>query len=121
MRVGIITIVAVILAFLALDDITTDNSTSFVVERTALVICTMWFAHVSVRTRQRGRRGLGNVSIGLTVAFALAQTTIGRGTVPSRWVEYSVALAALVWFAVLAGILVWSNRRPNTQPATGRT
>ena len=120
-RAGIITIVAVILAFAALDDITTDNATSFVVERTLLVICTMWFAHVSLRTRRRGRRALGNVSIGLTVAFALAQTTIGQGTVPSRWVEYLVALGTLVWFAILAGILVWSDRRPGIQSATGRT
>jgi hypothetical protein len=48
------------------------------------------------------------VSIGVTVAFALGQATLGHGTLPIRWAEYLVVLAGLVWFAVLAGILVWS-------------
>jgi len=120
MRDGIITIVAVIIAFLALDDISTDTATSFAVERGALVMCGVWFGLVSWRTRRLGRRGLRNVSLGVTVALALAQSAIGPGTVPSLQIASVVTLAGLGWFAVLAGILVRSDGRAGIQPAAGR-
>lgn len=110
MRDSIITIVAVILAFSALDDISTDTDASFAVEYTALVICGIWFAYVSWRTHRRGRRSLGNVSIGVTVALALAQFTLWLAIGPGQWVAYVVTLIGLGWFAVLGGILVWSDR-----------
>jgi hypothetical protein len=53
-RIGIvrdaaITIVALLLMFAALDDITTDNATTFSAEYSALAICGGWLAFVSAR------------------------------------------------------------------------
>ena len=46
---GIVTLAAIFLTFLAFDDITTDNATSFRFEYTALVVCAAWASILTVR------------------------------------------------------------------------
>jgi hypothetical protein len=48
-RDAAITLAALLLAFAALDDITTDTATTFTVEWIALAVCGVWLAIVSWR------------------------------------------------------------------------
>jgi threonine/homoserine/homoserine lactone efflux protein len=50
---GIVTAVAVILALLALDDITTDTASSFALERAMVVACGAWLAYMALRMWRR--------------------------------------------------------------------
>jgi len=106
MRDAIITLVAVFLAFGALDDITTDHDTSFVFERAALIMCTGWFLVLAWRVSQLGRRALGRTSLAAALAVGLTQWAVGPGTAQSL-VGYLVLLAGLGWFVLVAGILAW--------------
>lgn len=102
---AIMTLGAVVTALLALDDITTDNATSFVFERIALVGCGAWFALVAYGLWRQHRRALAVVSAGLLVLAGVAQPAIGPGTVPSARFEYLATVGGLVWFLLVAGIL----------------
>src|SRR6187401_2979767 len=105
MRDAIITLVAVVLALAAIDDITTDHATTgFVPERTALVVCTGWFVFLAWRIWQSGRRPLALTSLAAALAIGLAQWAIGPATAPGR-VAYLVTLAGLGCFLVVAGAL----------------
>jgi hypothetical protein len=54
----VITLAAVVVAMLALEDITTDNATTFVAEWSALAVCAIWFAAEALRV-WRSRRTAG--------------------------------------------------------------
>ena len=109
---AVLTAVAVVVALLALDDITTDTATSFPLERLALAGCALWCVIVACRLVWQGRRRLGAASLGVVAACALAQRAIGPGTVPGLQVEYLVMVGGVMWFAALAAILAWFSRRP---------
>lgn len=116
-RDAVLTLVAVVLAFAALDDITTDTDSSFTFERLGLAACGVWLGSVSWRLLRGGREWLGAVSAVLLVAAAAAQPAIGPGTQPFRF-EYLATVAGLVWFLALAGILArFAWRMDSTQPA----
>jgi hypothetical protein len=100
-----LTFAAVMLAFAALDDITTDKDASFAFERFALAACAVWLFMVAWRLVHGGHRLLGVVSVSILVASAAAQPAIGPGTDPFKF-EYLVTVAGLVWFLGLAGMLV---------------
>jgi hypothetical protein len=59
LRDGLISLAALFLAYAALDDITTDNATSFPVEYTLLIACAAWFAFLAARMIRRRYRTLG--------------------------------------------------------------
>ena len=107
LRDAVITLVAVVVAVLALDDITTDTASSFTFERMILAGCAAWFMVVGFRLVRRGHRALGGLSLGLVVLGGLAQRAINPGTVPSLRFEYLATVGGLLWFVVLAGILTW--------------
>ena len=50
---GIVTGVAIILALLALDDITTDNASSFALEWAMVAGCVAWLAYMVLRLLRR--------------------------------------------------------------------
>jgi hypothetical protein len=109
MRDAIITLVAVILAWGAIDDITTDRATTgFVPERTLLAVSAGWCVFLAWRIWQSGRRPLALTSLAAALAIGLAQWAIGPDTAPSR-VAYLVTLAGLGWLLVVAGALAWSQ------------
>jgi hypothetical protein len=116
-RDAVFTFVVVVIAVLALDDITTDSAPSFAIERTALTGCAVWFFMVARRLWHRGHRVLGGVSFGLVTIGALAQPTIGPDTVPTE-VGYLATVGALAWFLIVAGILTASTwRARHSHPA----
>ena len=69
-RDAVITLVAVVLTFVALDDITTDKAESFVAERIALIACTAWFALVAWRLMRQGHGIVGGLSLHNPTAHA---------------------------------------------------
>jgi hypothetical protein len=109
-RDAVITFAVVVLAVLALDDITTDTALSFPLERTALVGCAAWFLVVAWQLWRRGHLLLGVVSFGLVTIAALAQPAIGPGTVPMQF-GYLVTVGTLAWFLLVAAGLAGSAWR----------
>jgi hypothetical protein len=110
-RDGMLSFVALLLAFAAFDDITTDNATSFRVEYTMLVICAVWLGSVAVRLLRRGYRTLGIASLAALAAALWGQFAIGRAITPGFWPGYVVTDGAFLWFLALAvGLLVQGFR-----------
>jgi hypothetical protein len=99
---GVTTLAAVVLAFLAFDDITTDNSTSFRMEYTSLLACSVWGIVLIVRLARRGRRTLAGACTGLLLAVLWGQQGIGPGARPSWQAEYVAATAAVGGFPLMA-------------------
>jgi len=101
---GVISIIVLLLAWLALDDITTDNATgpqAFSFEYWILVICGVWFAGVAVWFLARGRLVLGILSL-LAVALAVVSFwSLPHYYAPMSLVNY-LGLFSLAWFLALA-------------------
>ena len=104
LRDALLTFTAVLIAFAAFDDITTDTATTFTFEWLGLGVCAAWLLMVSWRLVPAENRWLGSLSaIALVVAIG-AGSTIRPGMGPFR-VEYLATIAGLVWFLGLGGIL----------------
>lgn len=95
------TIVAVGVAVLALDDITTDNALRFPLERTALALCAVWFGFLAWRLALEHNWIVAGVSITMIGLGAWVHPALSRGIEPSRF-EYLVTVGALVWFLAVA-------------------
>lgn len=119
LRDGVLSLVAVFLAFAAFDDITTDNATSFRVEYTFLAFCAAWFLAVAVRLLLAHHRVLGWISLGALGAAIFGLRGMAPGITPGLWLEYLATAGALVWFLALAIVLLWLGRRlpPEVRPA----
>lgn len=103
---AIVTLTAVLVAFAAFDDITTDNATSFAFEYVALAACAVALALVIWRILGAGHRLLGVVSIVALAAALWGQRAIRPGLVPGLRAEYLATAAALFWFAALSLVLL---------------
>lgn len=115
----------VVLAGLALDDITTDNSTGFWPEYALLAACGAWCLYLAYGLLRQGSRRLGTTSM-VIVASAVWVASDGLGHKRDGgwdvfWPEYTVLLVAWLWFLALALFLI-AVRRPvmATGDATGR-
>lgn len=104
LRDAVLTVTAVMIAFAAFDDITTDTATTFAFEWLGLGVCAAWLLMVSWRLLRGEHRRLGSASVIALVVAAGAASTIRPGTDPLR-VEYLATIAGLVWFLGVAGIL----------------
>jgi cation transport ATPase len=104
LRDALLTFTAVLIAFAAFDDITTDTASTFTFEWLGLSVCTACLLVVSWRLVRGEHRWLGSVSVIALVVAVGAGSTIRPGTGPSR-VEYLATIAGLVWFLGLGGIL----------------
>jgi hypothetical protein len=109
-----VTFALVVLSGLALDDITTDNSTGFKPEYTLLAACGAWCLFLVYRLLKQGYRRLGTASM-VAVAAAVWVASDGLGHTRDGgwkvfWPEYTVMLAAWLWFLALA-IVVFARRR----------
>jgi hypothetical protein len=105
-----VTIALIVLAGLALDDITTDNSTGFKPEYTLLAACGAWSLFLAYDLLTRGYRWLGATSM-VAVASAVWVASDGFGHKREGgwsvfWPEYTVMLLAWLWFLTLAIVLV---------------
>jgi hypothetical protein len=103
MTKAILTIAAVLLAYAAFDDITTDHDTNFVFERAMVALCVGWLAWVTWQCIAERRRALSLVSVVLLAGAVLAQPRVVQGPQGSV-AAYLVTLACLVWFL---GVAVW--------------
>jgi hypothetical protein len=103
---GFATLAVFMLAFLAFDDITTDNATAFPLEYSCLLLCAAWCLFVAVRLMRRGNRLLGILSLMALIAAVWGQREIGPGTIPSWQPEYVAPAAGLLWLLPLSAVLV---------------
>jgi hypothetical protein len=117
LRTAALTLTTVIVAVIALDDITTDDAASFGFERFALLGCWTWLLVVSARL-MREHRSLGLISVGLLGFAAPALRAIGPGIQPGLSFEYVVTVVVLAWFAGLAVVLAARGWRSRGRPAT---
>ena len=110
-----VTIGLVVLAWLALDDITTDNSTGFRPEYTLLAACGAWCLFLAYDLLKQGYRRMGTTSM-VAVASAVWVASDGLGHKRDGgwsvfWPEYTVMLVAWLWFLALAVVLIALGRR----------
>lgn len=110
LRDAVLTFGAVLLAFAAFDDITTDAATTFTFEWLALGGCAVWLLAVTWRLVRAGHRWLGSMSAIVLAVGVAAGSTIRPGTGPFQ-VEYLATTAGLIWFLGLSGILAIQARR----------
>jgi hypothetical protein len=103
---GVGTLFAVLLAFAALDDITTDNATSFALEYAVLVACCVWCLVVILGLLNSRRRILAATSAAILAGALWGQRAIGPGTDPSWRPEYVATVSAVIWFLVLSLLLI---------------
>jgi hypothetical protein len=109
---GVLTLAALVLTFLAFDDITTDHATSFRAEYTGLLACAGWGAVLIVRLVWRGRMALASVCTVLLLAVLWGQQSIGPGTRAGLEQGYVVASVAFLGFLMVAIYLVITGVRP---------
>jgi hypothetical protein len=112
---AVVTIGLVVLAWLALDDITTDNWTGFRPEYTLLAACGAWCLFFALDLTNRGYPRLGAISM-VAVAAAVWVASDGLGHTRAGgwsvfWPEYTVMLIASLWFMVLAIVLIAPRRQ----------
>ncbi len=103
---GWMTLAALVLTFLAFDDITTDHSTSFRAEYTALLACAAWGAVLIARLVWRRRLALASICVVLLLAVLWGQQSIAPGTRASLEPGYLVASAAFLGLLIVAIYLV---------------
>jgi peptidoglycan/LPS O-acetylase OafA/YrhL len=113
-----ITLAAVVLAFAAFDDITTDRATAFTFEWIGLAACGVWLMILAVRLLRREHRWLGAVSAAAVIAGIGAGSLIRSGTGPVQ-IESVSTLLALGWFLALAVILA-AQGLDRAEPDRGR-
>ena len=113
-RLGVeacVTLVAMLFALLALDDITTDNATTgFVPEYTLLAIAGAWMVVFAIQLWRKHRRVVAAVSLVVVAAAAWAAGDgLGHknaGGWSNFWPEYSVITIAWLWFAAVSARLL---------------
>jgi hypothetical protein len=102
-----ITVVALLLVYAAVDDITTDNATTFRVEYTLLVVCAGWLLFVVWSLIRGGHRTLGAISFVALAGGLWAQRAIRPHMAPGLRPEHIVIVTAYIWFWALAGAMLW--------------
>jgi len=107
---GSLSFVLLVLAWLALDDITTDNATGrFVPEYSMLVVGGIWFAAVGVWLLARRRFVAGILSLSAVALAIVAFWSLPHHYGPASLVNY-LGLIPLAWFLGLAIWLVAPHR-----------
>ena len=105
-----VTLVAMFIAFLALEDITTDNAIGFRFEYTLLAITGAWLLVLVARLWRNGHPSLSVASLVVLLAVAgVAVDGIGHkrdGGWSAFWVEYSMVTFAWLSFTVIAVALL---------------
>jgi len=107
-----VTLAVVVGAFLAFDDITTDNATSFHAEYSFLRAGAIWCLIVAVSLIGMRHFALGGACVFVLAAAVWGQRSVGPGTIPSWQPGYLATVAALGWFLVLSLWLLVSAFMP---------
>lgn len=107
---GAVTLAAMALAFLAIDDITTDNATRFRAEYTILVVCLSWLMFIAGRLWRSGSRRTSVLTVAsLAVAAWMTAGGIGHkrdGGWPVFWPQYLALTWAWVHGVVVGALMV---------------
>lgn len=101
-----VTLAALLLAFLAFDDITTDNATDFSVEYLVLAACFLWLFVLAIRLIREHDVVLGATSLLVLAVGAWGQRAIGPRTVASLAPHYLATAAVFAWWFTLALVLL---------------
>lgn len=118
-----LTLLGAVFAFMALDDITTDNATTGFRPEFGLLACwAAWLLFFVFQLWRKGRRLLAGVSLLLLCAGAwVASDGLGHrnaGGWRVFWAEYSVILTAWLWFTTVALMLLAQAFRGKGAAAT---
>ena len=111
---GLLTAGALLLVYAAFDDITTDNATAFPVEYSLLALCAGWLLVLTFRLLSARRLALGWMSLAALAGALWAQPAIVRGAASGWRTEYTVIIAAYVWFWLVTAALIRSGWHPRT-------
>jgi hypothetical protein len=105
---GVVSLGVLLLTWLAGDDITTDNASSFRVEYTMLVLAAVWFAALGIALVRRGR-----VVAGVASLAAVGLGVAACWDLPHHYQPFSplndVVYVTLAWFV---GLSIWLTARP---------
>ena len=101
-REGLIALGTLLLAYGAIDDITTGNETDFTVEYVALVLSAVVLMFVSIHQLRSRRYFIACASFAALAGALWAVPALKQGAVPAPWTEYVITLCAFVWFGMLA-------------------
>ena len=115
-RDGAVTVGVLLLAFAAVDDITTDDATAFPLEYSILVVCVVWLLFLGWNLLRSRHRFLGGMSVLAAGGSVWAQRAIGRGIVPDLW-PVVVITGAYLWFWTLSLTLLWWGWRSHQRGA----
>ena len=109
---GAISLVALLLSWFALDDITTDNATAFPLEYSFLVLTGIWFAALGGWLLSKRKVAAGVVSFAAVALGVAAFWSLPHHYQPFSMVNY-FGCVPLVWFV---GLTVWllAGRRRST-------
>lgn len=118
LRDAALTMTAVLVAYAAFDDITTDNATAFTFEYGALILCAAWLLALAIRLIRIQRPVLGGISLLALAAASWGQRAIRPGLVPGLSSHYVATASAFVWFAVLSVVLLTLGWRAHPQRHT---
>ena len=112
---GAITLVVVMLALLAFEDITTDESAAFLPEYGMLAVAGAWSLFVAYSLMTAGHRLVGAISmVAVAAAVWVACDGLGHqrdGGWSAFWREYTVMLTTALWFVSLSVVLFTPGRR----------
>jgi len=100
---GAVSLVVLVLSWLALDDITTDNASEFPLEYTILVAAGIWFTSLGVSLIARRHRFAGICSLVAAAFGAVAFWSLPHHYQPPTPVNY-LGWVTIVWFL---GLTVW--------------
>jgi hypothetical protein len=106
---GALSALVLVLSWMALDDITTDNATAFPVEYTLLVAAGVWFAALGVWLIAGGRALAGAGSLLAVAIGAVAFWSLPHHYQPASAVN-ALGFLPLAWFAGLSTWLLWRSR-----------
>ena len=113
---GVLSLPLIVLAWSALDDITTDNATgAFIPEYSILVMCGIWFAGVGAWLLVRRQTSLGVASLAAVALAVVAFWSLPHRGAPGSLVNY-LGLVPLAWFLALAIWFVARRSRVSPEP-----
>ena len=95
---GFITLAAVLMAYAAFDDITTDDAATFTVEYIILIFCTSWILFVSIILLIKRKLIIGTASFAVLAVVIWGQQTIGPATIAGFKTGHIAMLTSLGWF-----------------------
>ena len=107
-----LTVIALLMAFAAFDDITTGNEPDFSGEYLAAAICGVCLLLVSIQLLRHRRYVLGVASLTALAGAIWAEPAIKPGMVAALSPEYAVFTGAFIWFAAIAlylGVTGWAD------------